>query len=137
MDIALELFNAATNLIKVRFPKGDGYAAAMLTEDGEILTSIAPITFNPSTEISVETGAICEAHKINKKITHTICVFREDENSHFQIFSPCGICQERLFFWGKDVKAAISSKEGKVIFMSLEELQPYHWYNIIDDKYDF
>ncbi|WP_442600096.1 cytidine deaminase [Neobacillus sp. D3-1R] len=137
MNIEKELFDAAANLIKVRYPKGDGYAAAMLTEDGQILTSVAPHTFNPSTEICVETGAICEAHKLNKKITHSICVFREDENSHFQIFSPCGICQERLFYWGKDVKAAISSKTGDVIFKTLSELQPYHWYNIIDDTYKF
>lgn len=134
MDVGQDLFNAAVNLIKTRFPQGDGYAAAMLTEDGQILTSVAPETFNPSTEICVETGAICEAHKLNKKVTHSICVFREDENSPFQIFSPCGICQERLYYWGSDVKAAISSKKGEVIFKTLSELQPYHWYQIIEEK---
>lgn len=49
-------------------------------------------------KLCMETGAILEAHKLNTKVTHTICVAREDENSEFTILTPCGVCQERLFY---------------------------------------
>lgn len=39
----------------------------------------------------------------NVKVTHCICVVRDDENSEFKILTPCGICQERLRYWGEDV----------------------------------
>lgn len=48
----------------------------------------------------METGAIVEAHKFGKKVTHSICLARADESSELKILSPCGICQERLFYWG-------------------------------------
>ena len=41
--------------------------------------------------------------------------------------SPCGVCQERLFFFGENVKCAITNKENKIIFKTLKELQPYYW----------
>lgn len=43
----------------------------MYTEDGKILTSVAPEVINAGTELCIETGAILEAHKLNTKITHT------------------------------------------------------------------
>ena len=76
----------------------------------------------------METGAILEAHKFNTKVTHSICVAREDETSKFVVLTPCGVCQERLFYWGENVKAAITNADGELIFKSLKEIQPYHWY---------
>lgn len=128
MDIEQQLYKAAKDLLELRYPFGWGGAAAMYTEDGKILTSVAPEVINASTELCIETGAILEAHKLNTKITHTICVVRDDENTEFKILSPCGICQERLFYWGGDVKAAITNSDKKLEFKTLNEIQPYHWY---------
>ncbi|WP_116190938.1 cytidine deaminase [Paenibacillus taihuensis] len=128
MNIEQKLFKAATKLIEERFPTGQGSAAAMCTEDGTILTSIAPETINPSTEVCVETGSICEAHKLNKVVTHTICVIREHENSEYKILTPCGVCQERLFFWGPYLKAAVYDEKNMYVYKTLEELQPYYWW---------
>lgn len=134
MDIGQKLYQAAIELIEKRYPIGWGGAAAMYTEDGKILTSVAPEVINAGTELCIETGAILEAHKLNTKITHTICVVRSDENSRYTILTPCGICQERLLYWGDDVKAAVANSTGELEFKTLKEIQPYHWYNAYKNK---
>lgn len=126
--IEKSIYEAAVELINQRYPTGWGGAAAMFTDSGLILTSVAPEIINASTELCIETGAILEAHKLNVKITHSICVVRENEKSEYKVLTPCGICQERLFYWGSTVKAGITDFEEKIIFKTLEEIQPYHWY---------
>lgn len=128
MNIEQQLYNAAVDLIKKRYPSGWGGAVAMYTESGQILTSVAPEVINASTELCMETGAILEAHKLNTKVTHSICVAREDENAPYLILTPCGVCQERLFYWGEDVKAAVTNPDNELEFKTLKELQPYHWH---------
>lgn len=133
MNIEQKLYQAAIDLIEKRYPSGWGGAAAMYTQDNQILTSIAPDVINASTELCIETGAILEAHKLNTTVTHTICVVREDENSKYTILTPCGVCQERLFFWGENVKAAITNSDDSLVFKALKEIQPYHWYKAYED----
>ena len=128
MDVERKLYQSAVELIEKKYPSGWGGAAAMYTEDGQILTSVAPDVINASTELCMETGAILEAHKLNTKVTHSICIARENENSVFTVLTPCGVCQERLFYWGENVKAAITNPNGELIFKTLKEIQPYHWY---------
>ncbi|WP_144646544.1 cytidine deaminase [Priestia megaterium] len=128
MGIEEELYTTAINFIQKRYPTGWGGAAAMRLKSGQILISVAPKVINASTELCMETGAICEAHKLEQKITHSICVTRDDENSNFKVLTPCGVCQERLFYWGPGVKAGIYSAENNLIFKTLKEIQPYHWY---------
>lgn len=127
MEIRQRLYEAAIELIENRYSTGWGGAAAMFTEDGKVLTSVAPEVINAGTELCIETGAILEAHKLNTKITHTICVVRDDENSEFKILTPCGICQERFRYWGTDLKAAVTNPNGDLVFKTLKELQPFHW----------
>lgn len=75
----------------------------------------------------VETGSICEAHKLNQAVTRSICVVRDAEKSKFKVLTPCGVCQERFLYWGENVKAAVYSASGELIFKSLKEVQSYHW----------
>nr|WP_176467240.1 cytidine deaminase [Terribacillus saccharophilus] len=121
------LYEAAFHLIQQRNPRGWGRAAAMRTSDGVILTSVAPEVLNAATELCMEVGSILEAHKMQTSVTHSICVTRDDENSPFKILTPCGICQERLLYWGRDVQVAVTHNEDKVKYVSLRELQPFHW----------
>ena len=127
MDIEKKLYEAAVQLVEKRYPSGWGGAAALYSEDGHILTSVAPEVINAATELCMETGAILEAHKLNTKVTHSICVAREIEKSKFVVLTP-GVCQERLFYWGENVKAAVTNSDGTLIFKTLKEIQPYHWY---------
>ena len=66
----------------------------MYTEDGKVLTSVAPEVINASTELCMETGAILEAHKLNTKITHSVCVARDDEQAEFKVLTPCGYAKK-------------------------------------------
>ncbi|MCA1065675.1 cytidine deaminase [Rossellomorea sp. AcN35-11] len=128
MNIEKRLFEEAVALLEKRYPTGWGGAAAMYTSDGKVLTSVSPEIINASTELCIETGAILEAHKLEAHITHSICVVRDAPTSPYKILTPCGICQERLFYWGPNVKVGIYTPESSILFKTLEEVQPYHWY---------
>ncbi|MEC1180507.1 cytidine deaminase [Metasolibacillus meyeri] len=126
-NIELEMYEIATNFIAKRYPTGWGGVAVIHTEDGQFLTSVSIETANASAVLCIEVGAICEAHKLNARVTHCLCVVRDDENSPFKVLSPCGICQERLRFWGTDVKVGVTTPDNSLKYVTLEILQPYHW----------
>lgn len=127
MDIERRLYEAAIELIEKKYSTGWGGAAAMYTSEGDVLTSVAPEVINASTELCIETGAILEAHKLNTRVTHSICVVRDNENEAFKVLTPCGVCQERLFYWGSNVKVAVTTSGKQLQFRTLEEVQPFHW----------
>lgn len=124
-----EMFQKAIEFIPKRYPKGWGGVAIIRTEDERYLTSVSIDTANASAVLCIEVGAMCEAHKYNVKVTHCLCVVRDDENSPFKILSPCGICQERLRFWGTDVKVGVTTADNSLRFVTLNELNPFHWTN--------
>ncbi len=64
MNIEQKLYQAAIGLIEKRHPTGWGGAAAMYTNNGEILTSVSPEVINASTELCIETGAILASTQI-------------------------------------------------------------------------
>ena len=127
MTTADELLKAAIELAEVSYPIGWAGAAAIRTNSGKILTSIAPKVENDALALCMKVGAYLEANKINEAVTHSLCVSRENEVSEFKILSPCGICQERLRHWGRNVKVAVTNPENIVLFKDLWELQPFHW----------
>ena len=99
MNIEQQLFTAAAELVNTRYPKDWGGAAAIRTETGRIITSIAPDVKNDGLSLCMEVGAYLQAHKLNEAVTHSLCISREDEHADFKVLSPCGICQERLVHW--------------------------------------
>jgi len=128
MSIEKEMFHKALNFLNERYGENKaGGVAVLRIETGEYLTSVWDEERNSSAYLCAETGAICEAHKLNKKVTHSLCLCRQEDNQPYEILSPCGICQERLYYWGKGVKCAISTKDNSIVFKTLEELQPYYW----------
>ena len=124
-----ELYKTAKEFVEKRYPVGWGGAAVIHTEEGHYFTSVSIDTANGSAVLCIETGAILEAHKYNEKVTHCLCLVRDDEKSPFKILTPCGICQERLRYWGKDVQVAVTTEDNSLKFVTLGELQPYHWTN--------
>ena len=127
MNIEQTLYDTAVDFIKIRYPTGWGGAAVIHTDDNRFLISVAIDVFNASAELCIETGAICEAHKWNVGVTHCICVVRDDEQSEFKVLTPCGICQERLRFWGEDVLVGVTTNDSSLKFVRLGELMPYYW----------
>lgn len=127
--IEQDMYKEATEFLCERYPKNWGGVAIIRTEDGEYLKSVAIETANASVGLCIEVGAMCEAHKLNIRVTHCLCVVRDDEKSPFKVLSPCGVCQERLRFWGRDVKVGVTTPKNILKFVTLDELQPYHWTN--------
>ena len=127
--IEQEMYHKATEFIPKRYPKGWGGVAIIRSEDGQYFTSVSIDTANESVVLCIEVGAMCEAHKYNVRVTHCLCVVRDDEHSPFKVLSPCGVCQERLRFWGLDVMVGVTTPGNTLKFATLNELQPYHWTN--------
>ena len=127
LEIERKMYAVATELIEKRYPTGWGGAAVIHTAKDSYFSSVPIETANGSAALCIEVGAMCEAHKYNEKVTHCLCVVRDDENSPFKVLSPCGICQERLRYWGEDVQVGVTTDNGEVLFVELKELQPYHW----------
>ncbi len=127
--VQLRMFEIATSYIENRFPKGWGGVAVLRTDKDNYFTSIAIETANSAVALCIEVGAMCEAHKYNEKITHSLCVVRDDETSDFKTLTPCGVCQERLRFWGKEVHVDVTTNDNSLKFVTLDELQPHHWSN--------
>lgn len=106
MHLDQTLVDTAIELLNQRYPSMERIAAAMDTEDGRILTSVF---FQPEWGggLCAETGAICEAEKLNQRVTASICVSRLSGSHPIVILTPCGICQERLFHWCDQVEVAV------------------------------
>jgi len=127
MSVEQALFDAARTLVERRYPTGWGGAAALRTTKGRILTSVAPDIELEALGLCMEVGAVLEAHKLNEAVTHSLCVYRDDEASPFIVQTPCGICQERLRHWGDDVQVAVSNLDNSLLFKPLKQLMPFHW----------
>lgn len=125
--IGEEMYSKACEFLDNRFPSGWGGCAIMRTADGRFLISVALENFNSGAGLCMETGAMCEAQKYNLQITHSMCVTRNNEKEKPKILTACGICQERLMYWGNSVKVAVTNQKNEIIFRTLEELSPYHW----------
>ena len=111
--IQQKMADLAQELIEKRYPVGWGGAAVIRTAADHYFTSVAIETAN--------------SHKVNEKVTHCLCLVRDDETSPYKVLSPCGICQERLRYWGGDVQVGVTTASGGLKFVTLDELQPYHW----------
>lgn len=133
-DIEHRMYEIAIDLIKQRYPKGWGGAAVVHTDKDHYFTSVALDTYNSSSTLCMETGAILEACKYNEKITHCLCVVRDDEYAPFKILTPCGICQERLRYWGSTVRVGATTPNQELRFVTLDVLQPYHWTNAYEKE---
>lgn len=98
MAVDQELVDAAIGLARHRFPGQDwSGAAALRLDDGAILTSTAPDTPNSAVGLCHETGAICEAFKLGRRVVASVCATAADKDRGYWILAPCGVRQERLF----------------------------------------
>ncbi|WP_071606496.1 cytidine deaminase [Luteipulveratus halotolerans] len=127
--------DACRDLIRTRFPEGEEGAAAMLLEDGTILTSTAPEVFNASVELCHEVGAFCEAYKLDQAVVASVCLFHRADGSML-VLSPCGVCQERLIQHGPDVLVATAALPAtdEIAWRTLREVHPAFWGRVLDSS---
>jgi cytidine deaminase len=123
------LIDAAIDFVERRFP-GEPWAgaAAMYVEDGALLISTGPEVLNDAVSLCHEVGAICEAYARNKKIVATACVSRA-EDGRFVILPACGVCQERLWYWGGNVQVAVPQAHDSTRWraVTLGDMSPHYW----------
>jgi cytidine deaminase len=135
MQLDQSLVDAAIQQALARFPSGYAGAAAILMENGQILTSVCFDPPNSGAALCHETGAFCEANRLGVSVVASVCVSRSKPGRPFLILAPCGICQERLALWGPmvEVAVAVPGMPGKWQAKRLEELQPHYWRHAVTD----
>jgi cytidine deaminase len=123
------LVQEGRELATTRYPRGWGGAAAMYTDGGALLTSVYVEAPNDGANLCCETGALCEAHKRGERVVATVCVGRDDETQPFEILAPCGLCIERLAYFGPEVQCAVPASDDPYSWRTktLGELQPHRW----------
>jgi cytidine deaminase len=131
-----ELYIAAREFLEKRFSQDVPWvgACAVRLSNGEILTSTGFQEIpNEAARLCHETGAICEAYNRNHAITDFLCISRNDK-LEYEILPPCGICQERLFYWGPNISIAVPSLPSTTNwhYVPLDKVQPYYWYKPYD-----
>ena len=83
-EIEKEMYRRAVELIETRYPVGWGGAGVVHTSKGNYYTSVSIETANASAIVCIELGAMLEAHKYNEKVTHCMCLIRDDVNSPYR-----------------------------------------------------
>ncbi len=134
MPVTQQLVDAAISQALERFPRGDAGGAALLVDSGEILTSVCFESLNDSTHLCHEVGAICEAFRRNLTVVASVCVSRRSDDAAFVVLTACGVCQERLSNWGRDVHVGVPHPDdrSKWVSRSLREIQPYYWRDVFE-----
>ena len=135
MNLDQALVDAAIEQAVKRFPSGYAGAAALYTEDGDLITSVCFDSPNEVANLCHETGAICEANRRDAQVTASVCVSRSEPGEPFVILTPCGLCQERLAKWGLEVQVAVplATDSSKWQAKQLREVQPFYWGNFRED----
>jgi cytidine deaminase len=131
MLIDQSLIDAAIELLNRRFANSGGVAAALYLDDGQILTGINFDTEWGGGGLCAETGPICTANTLGRRVTASACVGRLGANEPIVVLTPCGICQERLIHFGPDVQVAVPDADDPTRWVAkrLDEVQPYYWVN--------
>lgn len=63
--------------------------------------------FNAVISLCAETGPICEACSLGKRVVALICVSGRSSDGDSFVLAPCGVCQERLALWGPDAEVGV------------------------------
>ena len=129
-----DLIDHVQGLARARFPEGDEGAAGLLLADGSILTSTAPAALTASVELCHETGAFCEAYKLDREIVASVCLHRKPDD-RFLVLSPCGVCMERLAVHGPAVLVGVPTAHdsAKPSWVQLGDAHPHYWGKVFAD----
>ena len=131
-EIEKKMYELAVELIEKRYPTGWGGAAVIHTNKGHYFTSVARSDrlANASAELCIEVGAMCEAHKYNEKVTHCLCVTREDEKFPLHRSFPLRHLPGAATLLGRGCSGGRHHRRRRAALCRISgSLQPYHWSN--------
>jgi len=117
----------------------DGHhgAAAMLLDDGTIVTGTAPEAINSSVQVCHEIEPYCAAFRLGRSIRASVCLHREP-GGRTLVLSPCGVCRERLAAHGPAVLVAVADVDDPtlVVWKPLKDILPDYWMTVFPDEVD-
>lgn len=125
------------SLIHDRFQDDDHHgAAAMLLDDGTILTGIAPEAINSAVQVC-HIEPYCAAFRLGRSILASVCLHREP-GGRTVVLSPCGVCRERLAAHGPGVLVAVADVGDPtlVVWKALKDVLPDYWMTVFPDEID-
>ena len=137
-DALAATVEACRSLIRDRFHDDDHHgAAAMLLDDGTIVTGTAPIAINPSDEVCHEIEPFCAAFLLGRKVVASVCLHRKP-GGQTVVLSPCGVCRERLAVYGPDVLVAVGdpNEPTLAVWKPLKGELPDYWMTAFPDEID-
>lgn len=102
--------------------------AAILSESGKIYTgcNIESASYTPT--ICAERVALFKAVSEGEREFKMLALVggsKNVEKKTGEIISPCGVCRQMLYEFGKDMKIVMADNEEKYEIRTLEELLPY------------
>ena len=102
--------------------------AAILSESGKIYTgcNIESASYTPT--ICAERVALFKAVSEGERKFKMLALVggsKNGEKKTEEIVSPCGVCRQMLYEFGKDLKVVMADNEEKYEVRMLEELLPY------------
>ena len=127
---------ACKRLIATRFDDdADHGAAAVLLEDGTILTGTAPEAINPAVQVCHEIEPYCAAFRLGQRIVASVCLHRQAAGRTV-VLSPCGVCRERLAAHGPDVAVAVADRQDSTVavWKTLKTVLPDYWVAAFPDE---
>jgi cytidine deaminase len=130
--------DACRALIAGRFDDdADHGAAAMLLDDGTILTGTAPQAINPAVEVCHEIEPYCAAFRLGRRVVASVCLHRQP-GGRTVVLSPCGVCRERLAVHGPAVLVAVAAADDPtvVVWKPLRDVLPDYWMTAFPDEID-
>ncbi|WP_190821380.1 cytidine deaminase [Saccharopolyspora pogona] len=130
MGLDQRLVDAAIELVERRWRNAvQAVAAAVRLDDGQILTSISLDNLNAAVTLCAETGALCQAYTLGKRVTASVCISKWPGSDGYPVLAPCGTCQERLALWGPGVQVAVADPGSPSGWSArtLLELNPFYW----------
>lgn len=135
-DLAATI-DACRHLIRDRFDDDDHGAAAMLLDDGTILTGTAPDAINPAVELCHEVEPYCAAYRLGRTVVASVCLHQKT-GGQTVVLSPCGVCRERLAVYGPGVLVAVGDVTDStvIVWKQLKDVLPNYWMTAFPDEID-
>lgn len=102
--------------------------AAILTESGNIYTgcNIESVSYTPT--ICAERVALFKAVSEGEREFKMLALIggpKNGEKKTEQIVSPCGVCRQMLYEFGRDMKIVMADSVERYEVRTIEELLPY------------
>ena len=132
----LELLLSAARFAKQRYPDHCSVVSAARFDTGSIYHGVWVDASVDAAALCAEAGPICRAHEEGRRIIAVVSIGWDAENKTATVLPSCGVCQERLAYFGLDVWIAVAGdmQSGSCDYRTLRSLRPNYWLPEVDSE---